>query len=246
MSILWKHKFNWQYAIGEILLIFIGITLAIAFQNWNESRNNDLLKSDYQRKLRVNLEHDIENYQYWLDITTMYEEESFYLLEFLEDRNVDVDTARLKRTLLISQMGTPFPINSSVYNELVSTGNLRLFQNLEFKNLIESYYQMPAGRLPIREADRKALWFDFADRKNKYLDPLLLREMHKESGAWKFEKPVDLSSYKVNWTAMKKDKEVARLLKLALVHREFMRDSYAGDLKVAKEIIGLMDGNDPL
>ena len=33
-----KHKINWQYAIGEVILIFVGITLAIAFNNWNEER----------------------------------------------------------------------------------------------------------------------------------------------------------------------------------------------------------------
>ena len=38
MSILFKHKVNWQYAIGEVILIFIGITLAIAFNNWNDDR----------------------------------------------------------------------------------------------------------------------------------------------------------------------------------------------------------------
>lgn len=33
-----KAKINWKYIIGEILLIFFTITLAIWFNNWNESR----------------------------------------------------------------------------------------------------------------------------------------------------------------------------------------------------------------
>ena len=44
MSILFKHKVNWQYAIGEVVLILIGITLAIAFNNWNEW-NKDITSS---------------------------------------------------------------------------------------------------------------------------------------------------------------------------------------------------------
>ena len=31
-------SFNWKYILGEILLIFIGINLAIWFNNWNTSR----------------------------------------------------------------------------------------------------------------------------------------------------------------------------------------------------------------
>lgn len=31
-------KLGWKYALGEVVLIFIGITAAIAFQNWNDDR----------------------------------------------------------------------------------------------------------------------------------------------------------------------------------------------------------------
>jgi len=38
-----RNPFNWQYALGEVVLIFIGISLAISFQNWNDDRrlNNE-------------------------------------------------------------------------------------------------------------------------------------------------------------------------------------------------------------
>lgn len=40
-----QFKLNWKYALGEIALIFIGISLAIAVQNWNEEiRENIQLK----------------------------------------------------------------------------------------------------------------------------------------------------------------------------------------------------------
>lgn len=35
---LGKKEFNWKYVLGEILLIFIGINLAIWFNNWNASK----------------------------------------------------------------------------------------------------------------------------------------------------------------------------------------------------------------
>ena len=33
-----KISFNWKYILGEILLIFFGITLAVWFNNWNADR----------------------------------------------------------------------------------------------------------------------------------------------------------------------------------------------------------------
>jgi len=33
-----KFSPNWKYVIGEVTLIFLGISLAIGFQNWNQTR----------------------------------------------------------------------------------------------------------------------------------------------------------------------------------------------------------------
>lgn len=38
------NNFNWKYIIGEILLIFVGISLAIWFNNWNTSNKNNHAK----------------------------------------------------------------------------------------------------------------------------------------------------------------------------------------------------------
>ena len=55
-----KYKFNWKYVIGEILLIFIGINLAIWFNNWNTSKqadsNKQLAIDKISEEIRNNLE----------------------------------------------------------------------------------------------------------------------------------------------------------------------------------------------
>ena len=33
-----NFRLNWKYALGELALIFLGISLAVAFQNWNQNR----------------------------------------------------------------------------------------------------------------------------------------------------------------------------------------------------------------
>ena len=52
-------KFNFSYAIGEVLLIFIGITLAIAFQNWNEKRKTTHVEKAVLEQLKVALQNDL-------------------------------------------------------------------------------------------------------------------------------------------------------------------------------------------
>ena len=55
MSILFKHKINWTYAIGEIILVVVGILIALQIDNWNEG----LKKSRFEQSLLVDLQKDL-------------------------------------------------------------------------------------------------------------------------------------------------------------------------------------------
>lgn len=50
-----NFKLNWKYAFGEVALIFIGITLAIAFQNWNEKRKEKEVENELLTQLKEDL-----------------------------------------------------------------------------------------------------------------------------------------------------------------------------------------------
>ena len=46
---------NWRRGIAEVALIFIGITLAILFDNWNEARKDRMLEEQLFAALRADL-----------------------------------------------------------------------------------------------------------------------------------------------------------------------------------------------
>ena len=48
------------YAIGEILLVMIGILLALQVNNWNEERNNRKLEKYYLERIVEDLQADID------------------------------------------------------------------------------------------------------------------------------------------------------------------------------------------
>lgn len=54
-----NFKLNWKYAFGEIALIFIGISLAIAFQNWNENRKAAAFEKEVLEEIETALAFDI-------------------------------------------------------------------------------------------------------------------------------------------------------------------------------------------
>lgn len=59
-----KDNFNWKYIIGEVLLIFIGINLAIWFNNWNISNKYDRDKNIALTKIQEEIEKNREELQF--------------------------------------------------------------------------------------------------------------------------------------------------------------------------------------
>ena len=60
-----KNRLNWRYIIGEILLIFLGINLAIWFNNWNTSQQHKRAKEIAIEKIKG----EILNNQIELDLS---------------------------------------------------------------------------------------------------------------------------------------------------------------------------------
>jgi hypothetical protein len=55
-----RNNFNWKYVIGEILLIFVGISLAIWFNNWNASTRSDHAKQVAIVKIKEEIRNNIK------------------------------------------------------------------------------------------------------------------------------------------------------------------------------------------
>jgi hypothetical protein len=55
-----KH-IDWSYAVGEIILIFLGISLAIWFNNWNEDRNERHTEVNLLKEIQENLISNIQH-----------------------------------------------------------------------------------------------------------------------------------------------------------------------------------------
>jgi len=70
-----------KYAIGEIILVMIGILLALQVNNWNEHKNNINQANKHLATIKLNLEDDIKQAQ---DLITTTEKNIEYSEVFLD------------------------------------------------------------------------------------------------------------------------------------------------------------------
>ena len=59
-KLLRKTGKYFKYAIGEIVLVMIGILLALQINNWNENRKNNLKEAANLKSLKSELEISLE------------------------------------------------------------------------------------------------------------------------------------------------------------------------------------------
>ena len=101
------------YAIGEILLVMIGILLALQVNNWNEWRQERIVEKEILQSLKDNLELNIEALRFDIDRLTRYNQSAQITLSVLNERlpfedslSTHFHNARVpKRLLKLSQSG---------------------------------------------------------------------------------------------------------------------------------------------
>jgi hypothetical protein len=223
-----------RYAIGEIVLVVIGILIALQINNWNENRKDKILRLNYSQQLSDNLEKDILVLKESIELNNSYDVESFYLLDYLLNKLIDPDSLRLAiATNTASGMET-HTSNPSVYNDLINTGNLNLYHDPFFKELLNNYFINSRPNLD-RHLETE-LWERYIQEVIKYVDPLLWKTINSEQNYPNFEDYIDLRDYEIDWEGMRNSKELKLKLKKAIASRTLANKIVKEYLNKANEL----------
>jgi len=86
---------NWRYAIGEIVLIVVGVTIALAGTSWYEGQQDRRDEILVLQQLRQTLSEDLQNINMTWEMTRQREQKIMVLLDHLNsDRPYDTDLAK--------------------------------------------------------------------------------------------------------------------------------------------------------
>lgn len=122
------------YAIGEIVLVVIGILIALQINNWNEGRKQDAQLNQYRSSLIGELHDDLNR------LTELESEIDFYegrINEYLELYNDESLAPEQLAAVMDSAKVIVVYFSTQAYtiSELISTGNVSLFSTEEKKAL---------------------------------------------------------------------------------------------------------------
>jgi len=132
-----------KYAIGEILLVVIGILIALQINNWNDNRLSEKSESQYYLRLLEDVKEEKVILQAALNYSTQvigHAREAISVYENSPDANPNpVDN--LISMYQASQIIDPNSAEST-YKELIATGQINLIQNDSLKTALMRYYEV--------------------------------------------------------------------------------------------------------
>lgn len=149
----------------ELIVIIAGIYLAFAIENYGERKKSEALEIKYLQELLEEAKANRDELKADQDYRRE-QRELFSLLLESANRQVGTDTLRrATKELLVNRLFSP---TDAVYQDLVSSGNLRLIQSDTIRKTIITYKQRLA-RAPVTEAVEERLI-------EEKIEPYLLRK----------------------------------------------------------------------
>ena len=112
-----------RYAIGEIVLVVIGILIALQINNWNEERKLENERVDILKNLRDDITNDIENYKYTILRLEDRQIVADEVLALFENIPKTIDSAKTARNILVLGYIEDHNPSFSTYKEIQGSGN---------------------------------------------------------------------------------------------------------------------------
>ena len=136
------RQHDWLAVALDLTIVILGVFLGIQAANWNEARHDRAEEKRYYAQIVVDLRRDLDTLRTAHRRSLEYDQAAETVLEALE-HGIPRGTDPSDFAKAIDYAGFLFIPSPSrrTYDELISTGNLRLLRDGKAKDAIAAYYE---------------------------------------------------------------------------------------------------------
>jgi hypothetical protein len=136
-----KYREYISIALGEMVLIVLGILLALQIDNWNQSRQERKIIDGYLTKINKELQTDIQNIEALLESRKQALVYTDSVLTYFRRGHIS-DAEIFEKGHYSLFIETQFYPNKSAYESLKNSGYMKDLKNMEFIEQLNQYYQL--------------------------------------------------------------------------------------------------------
>ncbi len=149
-----RNSMNYfKYAIGEIVLVAVGILIALQVNNWNQSRLEVQGLKNYFIKIISNIQLDLIESERLLKFRTDHANACNDVSEMLIQNDFS-DQLKIQQSILDMIIEKQLNYNRSAYESLKNSGYLRHLDNKKLEKLIYGYYDQ-VNEIEMFEIDQR-------------------------------------------------------------------------------------------
>ncbi|MFI1770311.1 hypothetical protein [Thalassobellus citreus] len=140
-KLLSENKFSKYliYAIGEIILVVIGILIALQVNNQNQVKNEKKALKNYLKKIAINVKSDIKVAEIMIETRTQQSLLCAEVTELISKKDWS-DQRKITSAVFVMIIEQPLNFNRSGFESLKNSGYLQHLDNPKVEELIYNYY----------------------------------------------------------------------------------------------------------
>ena len=232
-----KGNFDYiKYALGEVILVVIGILIALQVNNFNEKRIEKRAMKDYFQKISFNINADIKESKRLLNFRQEHIVSCNKVSKALIENNFS-DQLLIQKAIFEMIIEVQLNYNKDAFESLKSSGYLRYLNNEEIEELLNDYYNQ-INQIEMFEIDQRdwanALELDLDRNGFFYSYTQLDQKVH-----------TDLFTLMGNYTLELKNhpghKIIMRLLFRGGTNNSFLTGFYENHIKTGNHLIEVLN-----
>jgi len=129
---------KWKYAIGEVIIVILGLSIAFSINRWWESHKNDESRREYLESLISDLGHEEEHLQENVAMFNQKINLVRHIYPYFGGLQDGRDT--IARQVFELAAAVHFHHHEIGYKTLLNSGDLSLFEDFELRKALEDHY----------------------------------------------------------------------------------------------------------
>ncbi len=158
------------YAIGEIMLVVIGILIALQINTWNDGRKVRNLEQAYYCKFLEDINQDVAHIKGLIESNKVRIKSSNELINLLQQKNPSRKEVVKKMAGATSKTTFTFKPSMAAFEDLKSSGNLKIIKDISIKNGLINYYSILEGLIDVVDKNSEATVALYFDTKKDYAE----------------------------------------------------------------------------
>lgn len=205
-----------KYAVGEILLVVIGILFALSINNWNENRKTQDGLIVRLQELKTELLADNERLNSFVIRLKKVDEYGQYLQDFTHDELENIDIIKLRKAIFNTGFLLTFEKNKTAYRNITISGDIKRISNIALKQDLANFYGDNSWGQTYHDDVIMESYYEYLSYIHKFTKPGVLRSFYKAAYDRKsddeIQKAFTTKDTLVDWSSLKNDSKFKILL----------------------------------